>query len=58
MCVCVCVPTYAERQVEQSHPDVQPEEQDDVGHLAEEDDVAHVLLNRDWRRKRISDKNH
>lgn len=40
--------TYAERQVEQSHPDVQSEEQDDVGHFAEKNDVAHVLLHRYW----------
>lgn len=49
VCVCVCVQTYAECQVEQSHPDVQSEEEDDVGHLAEQDDVPHVLLHSDCR---------
>lgn len=36
--------TYAESQVKESHPDVQSEEQDDVGHFAEQDDVAHMLF--------------
>jgi len=45
--VCVTVGlTYAEGQVEQSQPDVQSEEQDDIGHFAEQDDVSHVLLHR------------
>lgn len=48
VCACVCDSkvglTYAECQVEQSHPDVQSEEQNDIGHFAEQDDVAHMLL--------------
>ena len=54
VCVCVCVSdskaglTYAECQVEQSHPDVQSEEQNDIGHFAEQDDVAHMLLHSYW----------
>lgn len=47
--------TYAECQVEQSHPDVQSEKQDDVGHFTEQDDVPHVLLHRYWEKsKRVS----
>lgn len=39
--------TDAERQVEETQTDVQPEEQDDVGHFTEQDDVPDVLLHRD-----------
>lgn len=53
MCVIVKVGlTYAECQVEQSHPDVQSEEQDDIGHFAEQDDVAHMLLHRYWHEQK------
>ena len=52
VCACVCDgkvgPTYAECQVEESHPDVQSEEQNDIGHFAEQDDVAHMLLDSYW----------
>lgn len=44
--------TYTECQVEQSHPDVESEEQDDVGHFAEEDDVSHMLLHRYWEKSK------
>ena len=44
--------TYAECQVEQSHPDVQSEEQNDIGHFAEQDDVSHVLLHRYWEKSK------
>lgn len=40
----VCWLTYTQSEVEQSHPDVQSEEQNNIGHFAEQDDVAHVLL--------------
>lgn len=40
----VCWLTYTQSQVEQSHPDIQSEEQNNIGHFAEQDDVAHVLL--------------
>lgn len=40
----LCWLTYAQSQVQQSHPDIQPEEQNNIGHFAEQDDVAHVLL--------------
>lgn len=43
--------TYAERQVEQPHPDVQSEEQDHIGHFAEQDDVAHMLLHSYWHKQ-------
>lgn len=36
--------TQTERQVEDSHPDVQSEEQDDICHFAEQDDVSHMLF--------------
>lgn len=42
-----CWLTYAQRQVQQSHPDIQSEEQNDIGHFAKQDDVAHVLLHSD-----------
>lgn len=36
--------TDAQRQVDDAQPDVQPEEEDDVGHFAEQEHVAYVLL--------------
>lgn len=42
-----CWLTYAQRQVQQSHPDIQSEEQNNIGHFAKQDDVAHVLLHSD-----------
>lgn len=49
MCITLLVGlTYAECQVKQSHPDIQSEEQDHIGHFAEEDNVAHMLLHGYW----------
>lgn len=42
----VCVLTNAEGEVEQTHADVQSEEEDNVGHLTEQNDVPHVLFHR------------
>lgn len=36
--------TNAERQVEQAHTNIQTEEEKDIGHLAEEDDVSYMLF--------------
>lgn len=43
--------TQTERQVEDSHPDVQSEEQDDICHFAEQDDVSHMLFHSYWDRE-------
>lgn len=40
-----CVLTDAQGQVQQSHANIQSEEQDHIGHFTEEDDVPHMLLN-------------
>lgn len=50
--------TYAKSKVEQAHPDVQPEEQDDVGHFAEQDDVAHMLFHSYWQGHMTSSEKH
>lgn len=39
--------TYTQGEVEDAQPDVQPEEEDDVGHFAEQEQVANVLLQGD-----------
>lgn len=39
--------TDTQRQVKDAEPDVQPEEEDDVGHLTEQEQVAYVLLQSD-----------
>lgn len=39
-----CVLTDAQGKVEQSHANIQSEEQDHIGHFTEEDDVPHMLL--------------
>lgn len=39
--------TYAEREVEQPHADVEAEEQDGVGHFAEHENIPDVLLHGD-----------
>lgn len=36
--------TDAQSEVEDAEPDVQPKEEDDVGYFAEQEQVAHVLL--------------
>lgn len=41
-----CVLTDAQGQVEQSHANIQSEEQDHIGHFTEQDDVPYMLLNR------------
>lgn len=46
--ICACWQTYTQSQVQQSHPDIQSEEQNNIGHFAEQDDVAHVLLHSYW----------
>lgn len=44
--------TYAEREVEQAHADVEAEEEDGVCHFAEHEDVPDVLLHGDCGRER------
>ena len=46
--------TYTQSQVEQSHPDIQSEEQNHIGHFAEQDDVAHMLLHSYWEDQNTS----
>lgn len=40
--------TDTQCEVEDAEPNVQPEEEDDVGHFTEQEQVAYVLLQRDW----------
>lgn len=40
--------THTECQVKDAESDVQPEEEDHVGHFAEQKHVAYVLLQRNW----------
>lgn len=39
--------TDTQCEVEDAQPNVQPEEEDDVGHFTEQEQVAYVLLQRD-----------
>lgn len=43
--------TDTQRQVQDAEPNVQPEEEDDVGHFAEQEQVAYVLLQCDCERE-------
>lgn len=50
----MCWRTYTQSQVQQSHPDIQSEEQNNIGHFAEQDDVAHVLFHSYWGEQNTS----
>ena len=44
--------TDTQSEVEDAEPNVQPEEEDDVGNFTEQEQVSYVLLQRDWEKER------
>lgn len=40
--------TDTQREVKDAEPNVQPEEEDGVGHFTEQEQIAYVLLQCDW----------
>lgn len=44
--------TDTKSEVKDAKPNVEPEEENDVGHFAEQEQVAYVLLQCDWKKKK------